>query len=428
MKKEIKTLKNYSLATIEQPGADIAKAVISIDVHTENNPSNQAALIMFSDALLSGAGKFSRDEFLHEVNKLGASIEVTTSQGNITFTLRSTEKTFSKLLQLFEIMVTKPTFSTGELKRIKTTTKNGLHQSREDSKAAAADNLRNLFYGNNDRHYSYTIDELINAVDQIGAKELKQIHKTLLSRNWVVSVAGNKQTISKCTDVVEKVRRTAPKTTSVSTTQLRAHKPKLELENIPSRQNIDFSIGVPVPLDVRDDDYVPLNFGIAVLAKWGGFAGRLMSTVREKEGLTYGIYGKLEGQSNGEQGYFRIMTFFAPEKSKLALTSTFREIKNIYTKGITDAEFRKFKTILATQQALLNDSLSRQLSDLHAYHQAGFTVAEMEEHKAKIETVTKKQINDSIRKYLNPKTMSVSGAGPTAAVKKELEEWYKTVS
>tara|TARA_B100000508_G_scaffold104137_1_gene82445 strand:+ start:1051 stop:2337 length:1287 start_codon:yes stop_codon:yes gene_type:complete len=428
MKTELQKFDSYSLASITATGSKIAKLKVSVDIHTENSPQIQATNLVLADALLSGAGEYSRDEFLHEVNKLGATIDVTTSQGSVTFTLKGTETVFPKLLQLFEVMVTKPTFSSKELKRIKTTTKNGLHQAREDSKGAALDNLRNLFYGNEDRHFSYSIDELIKAVDSLSGTHLKQAHKLISTREWFATVGGGKKVVQEAQKTIEKIRKNTKPDNSVVTNQTKNSKPTLKLEDIPSRQNIDYSIGTAIPLEVTDPEYVPLSFGIAVLAKWGGFAGRLMSTVRELEGLTYGIYGRLEGIHGQETGYFRIMTFFAPEKSKQALTSTFREITTIYKKGITDKEFKRFKTILHTGQALLNDSLTRQLGDLHAYHHAGFTLEEMREHKEKIHSVTKKEVNAAIKKYLDPKNMSVSGAGPTKAVRKELESWYKSVS
>jgi zinc protease len=203
---------------------------------------------------------------------------------------------------------------------------------------------------------------------------------------------------------------------------------RLHLHDVPGRQNIDFSIGLPIPITIHHPDFLPLSFGIAVLAKWGGFAGRLMSTVREKEGLTYGIYGRLESFHGDEQGFFRIMTFFAPDKAVHALTSTFREISKLYTSGITQKEFNAFQTILLTQQQLLNDSLGRLLGDLHSYHCHGFTIHEMHMHKAQLQHITRTEVNRAIKTYLNPKEMYVSGAGPVAGVQKDLEQWMKSMS
>ena len=169
-------------------------------------------------------------------------------------------------------------------------------------------------------------------------------------------------------------------------------------------------------------------FGIAVLGKWGGFTGRLMSTVREQEGLTYGIYAKTETFYNEEQGYWRIMSFFAPEKALQGLTSTFREIKKLYQHGITESELKLFKQILSTGHVLQNDSLSSQLNDLHGYHMQKFSLQEITEHKNKIHALTVEEVNTAIKHYLNPAHLTVSGAGPTAKVKKDLQAFIKSVA
>jgi len=197
--------------------------------------------------------------------------------------------------------------------------------------------------------------------------------------------------------------------------------------NITSRQNIDFSIGAPVPITLHHPDFIPLGFAIAVLGKWGGFTGRLMSTVRELEGLTYGIYGRMEGFSGTEQGFWQIMTFFAPDKAVQGLTSTFREIDKFYQSGITKEELIKFKTILQTQQTLLNDSVGSLLANLHGYHCHNFTLQEISEHKARIATLTLDEVNMAIKTYLNPSTLTVSAAGPVKAVKKDIQNLISRV-
>jgi predicted Zn-dependent peptidase len=169
-------------------------------------------------------------------------------------------------------------------------------------------------------------------------------------------------------------------------------------------------------------------FGITVLGKWSGFAGRLMSTVREQEGLTYGIYAKTESFMNEEQGYWRVMTFFSPKDAARGLTSTFREIKKIYEHGITKDELATFKQILHTGQVLKNDSTSSLLGELHAYHLQKFSLEEIEEHKKRLLSVTLSEVNAALKRYLDPATLTVSGAGPISSVKKELQGLMKTVA
>jgi predicted Zn-dependent peptidase len=262
-------------------------------------------------------------------------------------------------------------------------------------------------------------------VPKVTLAQLKSFHQSVQVNHWFCSVGGDKTTIS----LFEKFLKANKKTNDVveGTHQPKPPNPVLQLANIPSRQNIDLSIGLPLPITRSHPDFIPLGFAVAVLGKAGGFAGRLMSTVREKEGLTYGIYAQLEGFATDEQGYLRIMTFFAPDKAVEGLGSTFREVKKLYQSGVTQAEVTAFKTILSTQQSLVKDSFGRMLADVHAYQSEGFSIAQMEEHKRALYAVTRADINRVIKIYLDPALLSVSGAGPTIGVQKELRAWYQSV-
>lgn len=416
----------FSLATITIPHLPTVTAYLSTDLHETQTTKKRAIELVYADMLLSGAGKYDRAGFLDAVNQLGSRISVSISDGIFTISVRATATVFKKTLTLTETMLEEPTFAAKELTRVKQTLIGAIKESREDSRAIAHEGLRNALYGAGDRRFAPTEDELIAAVTKVSRADLAALHRTVRSRTWTASIAGNSAAITDFTKTVKKITHTKQKQTAVSQTHLQ-HPPQkaLVLRDIPSRQNIDFSIGAPVPITLHHPDYLPLMFGLAVLGKWGGFAGRLMSTVREAEGLTYGIYAKGETFLNGEQGYWRIMTFFAPEKALQGVTSTFREIKKIYEHGITKEELAKFKQIIGTADALKNDSTASLLGELHSYHLQQFSLEEIAAHKRRMTEVSLEEVNAALKKYLNPALLTVSAAGPIKKVEKELKLFMK---
>ncbi len=429
MKYSISENTGHTLATIEQPKSKTVVAYISVDLHKERTAKNRAAELLYTDALLSGAGKYSREQFLDAVNSLGGTISVSISDSVLTIFIRSKADVFSKVLTLVETMLKAPHFSPVEQKRIKLTVVNAIKESKEDSRAIAHEQLRNAFYGLHDRRYTHDEDTLIKTIGITTPKELQKLHAHVQNLQWTCSIAGDKEAIAS----FNKTIRAANKLTKREIGEFGIHQqkppqPSLVLKDIPSRQNIDFSIGAPIPITLHHPDFLPLMFGITVLGKWGGFAGRLMSTVREAEGLTYGIYAKTESFMNEEQGYWRIMTFFSPKDSVKGLTSTFREIKKIHEHGITKDELAKFKQILHTAQVLKNDSTASLLGELHSYHLQKFSLEEIEEHKKRLLLVTLEEVNAALKHYLDPTTLTVSGAGPVQTVKKELQSFMKTVA
>ncbi|MFT7644402.1 MAG: zinc protease [Candidatus Paceibacteria bacterium] len=428
MKYQIDDKESYSFASITQNKSPIVTAYLTVDIHKERTVIEQAVQQMYSDALLSGAGKYTRDEFLSAVNLLGAGLSISISDSVLTIKLMSTLAEFSKLLKLTELMLAQPSFPKAQLNRIKSTTVNQLQESKEDSKTIAMQKLRNNIYGQNDRKYSSETDVVISTIESVTVGHFKSLHKTVLAQPWTCSITGESDAVKAFEQVVARLKKI--KGGSVPFVGVHQQKPPrhtVEIKNIPSRHNIDFVIGAPLPITLHHPDLIPLSFAIAVLGKWGGFTGRLMSTVRELEGLTYGIYGRPEGFSGTEQGYWQITTFFAPEKALQGLTSTFREITKLYKSGITEEELVKFKTILLTQQTLLNDSASSLLSNLHTYHCQKFTLEEMITHKARISTVTLDEVNETIKTYLDPATLTISAAGPVGTVKKDIQNFINSV-
>ena len=88
--------------------------------------------------------------------------------------------------------------------------------------------------------------------------------------------------------------------------EARASPSTVPLKDKPSTSVI---IGQPTGLRYRDPDALPLRVGTAILGQ--GFTGRLMGTVRDREGLTYGIGAGVAADSIAD-GDWSISATFAP--------------------------------------------------------------------------------------------------------------------
>ncbi len=150
-----------------------------------------------------------------------------------------------------------------------------------------------------------------------------------------------------------------------------------------------------------------------------------MSIVREKEGLTYNIYGSIDGITLSEEGYWRIGTFFNPKDAACGITSTIREIARINKSGITEDELKRFKQILNTRYSLIEDSLLKKVRESHSLKVAGIDEAAYAGFKSAIQKLTVKEVNAAIAKYVRPDALIVSGAGPIQTCAKDIEKVVK---
>ncbi len=425
---KINSKQNYSLATINNNVA-ITRAYLTADLHENNSVSDQASFLIYPEILLSGAGQKNRIEFINALRELGAEIDISVNQNRLTFKLTSLSDKFSTLLDLLQDIIQTPTFNSKELERIKNNVTNKLELLKEDSRYVSDYAFRNAIYPANNRYNNAPLNKLITAVNNVNVKDLSDLHQRFLNKYWRVSIAGPGKNIKIISQIIESVRKNQiyiqdDNNDNQNNFQKINTQPRLLLHSIPGKQNIDFVIGAPLPLDFYHNDYMSVSFALAVLGKWGGFAGRLMSTVREKEGLTYGIYSRLNCFYKREFGCWQIVTFFSPEKSISGLESTFREIKNFYNKGISKSELEKFKTIMKTGEILLQDSPLSQLASLHSFHEQNLSVIDIKNKLNEVDYFDVKTINKVIKKYLNPEQLFVSGAGPIKEFQHDINQFF----
>ena len=382
-------------------------AKISLDTHSSNSTTTQALYELYPD--------------LDERNLIGASLYINVQDGYVNITLVSLDKYSDKALALLYTMLSKPKFSKSELQRAKDSSIADIKTYKEEARELARDQFRNALFSHKDRRHSADPDELIKTVRDVTQAEVRAFHKLVLNSFWNVTVAGTSKINSNLQTTIERLKKTSKTVTGKKIHSLSSDHPGILLKSVPSKTNIEFSIAQTLPITLHHPDYHAFIFGLAVLGKWGGFTGRLMSTVREKEGLTYSIYARPETMTGTEAGYWRIMTFFSPLQAKQGLNSTLREIKKIKKEGITKKEYEMFKVILNTQETLKNDSVRRQLDDLHLFHTLGFSLEEMTLFKSKLLSVTKKDVDKALNKYIDLKQVIISGVGPVDKVTKELK-------
>jgi zinc protease len=407
---------------INRPNERVFECTLSIDAWNGNESVRSAAIaLLYSDALVSGCEGYTRDELTDEISLLGGTLEISLSAGRASFTLKGLREKRAKLMAIFAKVLLSPSIPARELARIKTTTINGLKNAKEDARSKAHMLFWNALYEKNDRLHSFSEEELIAAIPSVSRTELLAFHAQVMSGIWIATLITASEEADSSITLLHSLRgKFAEEARMAPARSIRRAPQQLAGALIESRQNIEFSIGAHLPLCYEDADYYPFLFGLMVLGKWGGFAGRLMSTVREKEGLTYGIYARAEMVTKLEEGDWRIMTFFAPDKALQGLTSTLREIRLIKEKGITKEEFERFKTIDRTGEALLHDYVLRLAADIHNLQLAGLSLAEMKEWKRSRERVKREEVNAALKKYLDLSKLAVGIAGPISTKEKEL--------
>lgn len=139
-------------------------------------------------------------------------------------------------------------------------------------------------------------------------------------------------------------------------------------------------------------------------------SSRLGTEIRDRQGLTYGIYSFF--QSGLEPGPFAIVMQTAPEDAPQAVDSTVALLKQIRDQGITQAELDAVKrSITSSYPVDLADprNLSASILDNAVL---GLSLEEIRQFPEKIEAVTSAQVQQAIKDLIHPENLVVVTAGP----------------
>ena len=145
----------------------------------------------------------------------------------------------------------------------------------------------------------------------------------------------------------------------------------------------------------------------------GNFSARLMSTVRDQEGLTYGIQSAVAGVDNGNDGYWYIWGTFAPELVDQGRESALRQLKTWIKQGVTEDELSRKKTTASGMYKVGLATTAGLAGQILATVENGRELDYIDSYPDKINAVTLNEVNKAIKKYCNERELVTVVAGPT---------------
>ncbi|MEH2021992.1 M16 family metallopeptidase [Nostoc sp.] len=140
-------------------------------------------------------------------------------------------------------------------------------------------------------------------------------------------------------------------------------------------------------------------------------SSRLGAEVRDRQGLSYGIYSYFQAGKNA--GTFLIEMQTSPEDSTKAIASTRQILQQIHQQGVTALEVETAKRTLISNY---NVSLANpeELTDRILMNEVyGLEKVELHSFTDKIQKVTLDQVNQAARELLHPDKIVVVTAGPS---------------
>ncbi|WP_263261372.1 pitrilysin family protein [Pseudomonas sp. RIT-PI-S] len=312
-------------------------------------------------------------------------------------------------LALFSQVAGQPTFPAASVTRMK----NQLLASFEYQKQSPAHLANQAFmaglYG--DHPYAHASEGDAKSVQAITVQQMRAFHKRAYAAgNAVIALVGDLDR-AQAEAIAEQVSHALPTGPALPAVQpARVNLATTTHIEFPSKQS-HLLLG-QLGIDRNDPDYAALSMGNQILGG-GGFGTRLMTEVRERRGLAYGIssgFSPMQGR-----GPFSISLQTRAPVSQGTLELVRQVLRDYLRDGPTEAELAAAKKELAGSFPLSNASNASIVGQLASMGFYNLPPSYLEDFMAQSQQLTAAQVKSALNRHLDADKMLVVTVGPTVA-------------
>jgi zinc protease len=351
--------------------------------------------------------KFTITRLLDEV---GADISFSVGRQTVEIRAKCLKKDFPLVMGLIADELRNPALSQQEFIKAKQQFIGMLQESKQNTEVLGQQALARMLFPVGHPNHPASIDEYLSAASSATLEELTAFHARHYGPSHLTLVLVGDVDMDRDQSVVAKAFsgwsggedfiRPAVPTVSPGPREL-----SVPLAGKPS---VTVFLGQATGLRYKDPDALALRVGTAIFGR--GFTGRLMSRVRDKEGLTYDI-GASVSEDTVADGAWDISASFAPSLLEKGIAATRRELHSWWQDGVTAKELEERKQGIIGGYYVGLSTTAGLANTILLSVQRGYDLGWLDVYPDAVNALTLTQVNAAIKSHLNPDTMVLVKAG-----------------
>ncbi|MCE5973294.1 insulinase family protein [Sinirhodobacter sp. WL0062] len=358
-------------------------------------PDKRGAITLMAATLEEGAGQMDAQAFAEATESLAAQFSFDVDDDTLNISARMLTENRDKAVDLLREALTNPRFDQVAVDRVRGQVLSIIASDEEDPNAIAGRSFRKLAYG--DHPYGSSLNGTAESVKALTREDIFDAKARVMARDRLVISAVGDITPEELGVLLDDLLGALPETGAPMP-------PRAELRLSGGVTVVDYDTPQSVVifgqqgLAMDDPDFFAAYVINQILGE-GGFASRLMEEVREKRGLTYGIYTYLAPKDLAEtwQGSFAS----ANGKVAEAIAVTRAEWARMATGEVTDQELNDAKTYLTGAYPLRFDGNGQIAGILAGMQLNHMPIDYVNTRNAKVEAVTKEDVKRVAQRLLN---------------------------
>lgn len=416
------------LVTFQTGGADVKAAllpkktlgstvVVSMRFKNGNNATSvNAAIPMLTVAMLSrGTKTMTRDQIEDAFIKLkieGSPFSFTTDREHV-----------ADALKLMGELFTTSSFPEKEFETLKRQTIEGIRARSDEPASKGRDALTKHFntYPKGDARYSETSDELIEELEGVTVSDVQRYWADVFgTTTGYIAVVGDFDADALARDLEAEI--VGQKTNKVAFERVvpdyRPVGPARFVVDTPDKENAMLMVRVDFSGNMGDKDMPALVVADWILGGSTGLSNRIVTRLRQKEGLSYGAGSSMRLPLFGTRAVWSVGAIVAPQNLAQAEKSLRDELAKAMKDGITQAELDEAKRGIIESRAVNRAQDETLAYNWLSYLETGRTFAFSKATEAAIEKLTVEDVNAALRRFADPEKATFVLAGDTAKAKK----------
>jgi zinc protease len=386
---------------VEEPSIPFVALDISFRGGASLEGADKRGAINLMAALLEeGAGSMDAREFARASEGLASSFRFSVDDDELNVSARFLTENQDASVALLKEALQSPSFDADAIERVRGQVLSSIRSSAKDPGDIARKTMDELLYG--DHPYGSSLNGSVETVTALTRDDLVAAHRDVLARDRIFIGAAGDITPQALGLLLDDLLGGLPETG--------APVPARAEVNVPSGVTVvDFATPQSVALFAqkgiaqKDDDWFAATVMNHILGG-GSFESRLMAEVREKRGLTYGVYSYLVSMDLAETYQGSVSS--ANDRIAEAISVIRDEWKKMAENGATQQELEDAKTYITGSYPLRFDGNQQIAGILVGMQMLGLPIDYIATRNDKVDAVTLEDVRRVAGELLDPEGLA----------------------
>ncbi len=399
------------VVSVKTSAKDFVTVAASISLGNFVNETKNPMISSLTASMLSkGTTLNDKFKFSEKLQKLGVNLNVNASTTKINIGFKCLKKDLDQVITLLAEELRNPLFDAKEFENLKQQFTGNTQQNLNDPGERGGIALSQAIYPKGNPNYSLSVEEDLANIKNATLDEVKVFHKKYFGpQSMHLVIVGDTEGANLNASLKKSFKNwNGGVSETLKFEEASKVSSKTEVITIAEKPSAELYIGQYTGLKRADADYIP--FYIANYTLGAGFAGRLMQTVRDNDGLTYSISSGMGGNIT-TGGYWMVNASFNPNLFQKGLDATMVQVNKWVNDGITQTELENKKTNLIGSFKVGMSTTNGMARTILSFVERGLEPNYIEQYPKDIEKVTLLQVNDAIKKYIQLDKMIIIKSG-----------------